>query len=102
MYEYPCRLIRIVSGNTVEADIDLGFGLSIKQRIKLFGIDDTEEARVALVKLLPREFVCRTVYNKRGKVGRCLGHVFKEDDQGELININELMINQGIAKKFNS
>jgi micrococcal nuclease len=102
MYEYPCRLIRVVNGNTVEADIDLGFGISIKQRIRLFGVDDTEDSMSALIKILPRDFICQTVYNKRGKVGRVLGHLFKEDETGALVNINEMLIDQGLAKKFSS
>lgn len=100
MYEYPCRLIRIINGNTIEADIDLGFNISIRQKIRLYGIDETDHAKAILQTLLPREFLCKTVFNKRGKVGRVLGHLFKEDASGNLININDMMIIQGVAKKF--
>jgi len=102
MYEYSCQLIRVINGNTIEADIDLGFNIVIKQKIRLFGINDTEETKAALVKNIPKEFVCRTVYNKRGKVGRVLGHVFKIDDDGNLIDICDQLVGLGIAKKFNS
>lgn len=91
-------MIRITNGNTIESEIDLGFGLSLKMNIKLFGVDDTEEAKTFLIKNLPREFVCRTNYTKRGKAGRVLGEVFVPDEQGNLLNINELMIKQGFAK----
>lgn len=100
MNEYPCRLIRVVNGNTVEAEIDLGFGISIKQNIRLFGVDNTDEAMTALIKILPRKFICHTIYNKRGRIGRVLGHVFAEEEDGTLININELLIQQGLAKKL--
>jgi len=102
MHEYPCRMIRIINGNTIEADIDLGFGISIRQNIKLYGIDNTEESMAALIKTLPRKFICRTIYNKRGRTGRVLGYVFSEDSQGDLININDQLIEQGAAKKYNS
>jgi len=102
MYEYSCRMIRVINGNTIEAEIDLGFGISIKQKIRLYGIDNTEEARQALIKLLPKEFICQTIYNKKGKIGRVLGYIYKYDDQGHLININELLIEQGAALKYNS
>lgn len=102
MYEYSCRLIRVVNGNTIEAVIDLGFGISITQRIRLFGINDTEQVKKILFDEVPREFICQTIYNKKGKVGRVLGTLFKIDDQGNKININELLINKGIAEKFNS
>jgi endonuclease YncB( thermonuclease family) len=99
MYEYPCRMIRVINGNTVEADIDLGFGISIKQNIRLFGIDNTDESMTALIKALPRDFICQTIYNKRGKIGRVLGVLFREDENGGRVNINEALIAQGLAKK---
>ncbi len=99
MYEYPCRMIRVINGNTVEADIDLGFGISIKQNIRLFGIDNTDESMTALIKALPREFICQTIYNKRGKIGRVLGIIFREEENGERVNINDALIAQGLAKK---
>lgn len=102
MYEYPCRLIRVIDGNTIEADIEIWFGQTLRQRIKLFGIDNTKESMEALVKEIPREFVCKVIYSKRGRNGRCLGHVFKEDANGELINVNEMLIEQGLAKKYDS
>lgn len=102
MYEYPCRLIRVINGNTVEADIDLGFGISIRQNIRLFGIEDTEASMTALIRILPRNFVCQTIFNKRGKIGRVLGYVFKEDGEGNLLNINDMLLAQGDSKKFDS
>lgn len=98
MFEYPCRMIRVINGNTVEADIDLGFGISIKQNIRLYGIDNTDESMTALIKALPKDFICQTIYNKRGKIGRVLGVLFKEDETGNLININELLMAQGFTK----
>ena len=98
MFEYPCRMIRVINGNTVEADIDLGFGISIKQNIRLYGIDNTDASMTALIKALPKEFICKTIYNKRGKIGRVLGVLFKEDEAGNLININELLTAQGFTK----
>ena len=43
MYEYKCKIVKIVDGDTVDVDIDLGFGLWIhKERIRLHGIDTPE------------------------------------------------------------
>lgn len=95
MYEYACRMIRVVNGNTVEADIDLGFDISIRMNIKLYGVSTSEQAKEELIRLLTKNFICRTVYNKRGKMGRVLGYVYVEDENGELININDVMIAQG-------
>jgi len=39
MYTYECNTIRVIDGNTVDAVIDLGFNVTIRQRIKLYGIN---------------------------------------------------------------
>ena len=39
MYEYRCKILRVVDGDTVDVDIDLGFGVWMhKERIRLYGI----------------------------------------------------------------
>jgi len=102
----------VIDGNTVDAEIDLGFNVVIKQRIKLFGVDaanlhstDVEEkaqaveSKAKLIELLPKEFVVETILNKRGKFGRVMGQIFiKEADK--LVSLNEQLIAQGVAKKF--
>ena len=102
MYEYPCTLIRVINGNTIEADIDLGFNIKIKQRIRLYGIDsnDTNNSKTILINTLPKNFIVKTIYSKRSKVGRVLGILYLEDETGNLININELLIEKGLVKKF--
>ena len=43
MYEYNCTLVRVIDGDTVDVDIDLGFDTILKnQRIRLAGIDTPE------------------------------------------------------------
>jgi endonuclease YncB( thermonuclease family) len=43
MYEYNCRIVRVVDGDTVDVDIDLGFNHWIHdERIRLFGVDCPE------------------------------------------------------------
>ena len=43
MYEYRVTNIKVVDGDTVDVDIDLGFGVWMKkQRIRLYGIDTPE------------------------------------------------------------
>ena len=40
MYEYRCLVRRVVDGDTIDVDIDCGFGIWLKnQRIRLVGID---------------------------------------------------------------
>ncbi len=43
MYEYKCKVVHIVDGDTVDIDIDLGFGVWLRdQRVRLYGIDTPE------------------------------------------------------------
>ena len=43
MYEYSCTVTRIVDGDTLDVDIDLGFSVVLKkQRIRMLGIDTPE------------------------------------------------------------
>jgi len=113
MYEYKCFVIRVVDGCTVDAQIDLGFNVLVRQRIKLYGIncedikssDDTIRQKATasknrLIELLGKEFICQTVMNKRGKAGRTLGHVFTEDENGVRIDINQTMINEKHAVTY--
>ena len=47
MYEYNCKLVKVVDGDTIDVDIDLGFGVWLQnQRIRLYGID-TPESRTS-------------------------------------------------------
>ena len=43
MYEYKCKILRVVDGDTVDIDIDLGFGVWLhKERVRMMGIDTPE------------------------------------------------------------
>ena len=43
MYEYKCKILRIIDGDTVDVDIDLGFGIWMhKERVRMMGIDTPE------------------------------------------------------------
>ena len=43
MYEYNVTVTKVVDGDTVDVDIDLGFGMTYKkQRVRLMGIDTPE------------------------------------------------------------
>ena len=42
MYEYKCNITRVVDGDTVDAEIDLGFDIVYKSRVRLYGIDTPE------------------------------------------------------------
>ena len=107
MYEYRCRIIKVVDGDTVDVDIDLGFGVWMhNERIRLYGIDtpesrtrDLEEKKYGLLakeyvlKALPigSEQILITMKDKTGKFGRILGK-FKIVLADIETTLNELMV----------
>ena len=104
MYEYKCYTIRVIDGNTIDAQIDLGFNVLVRQRIKLYGIGvldhNNEKAKNKLAELVGKEFICETIMNKRGKAGRVLGRVFKIDDLGNRIDVNQTLKDEGFASEY--
>ena len=113
MYTYQCSTIRVIDGNTVDASIDLGFNVTIRQRIKLYGVnvgdirsnDDTVRQQAVaskqkLTELLGNEFVCETIVNKRGKAGRVMGKITSTTSDGSKVDVNQQLINQGFAERF--
>ena len=115
MYTYKARLIRIIDGDTIDAEIDLGFGVFLRQRIRLYGINtpetrtlDLEEkergfaAKQRLTEILGKEFTVETILNKRGKFGRVLGILHVEDESGTKTNINNQLVQEGHAVEYNA
>ena len=119
MYEYSCRIVRVVDGDTVDIDIDLGFDVWLKkQRIRLYGVDtpesrtrDLEEkkyglaAKVFVENHLPvgSKQTLRTRLDDRGKFGRILGEfVLTTQWEGKDIptTINEQLVRQRYGVKY--
>jgi len=110
MYEYRCKVVKVVDGDTIDLDIDLGFGVWMrKQRIRMYGIDtpesrtrDLEEKKYGLA---AKDFlvkwtnagglVLKTHKDGKGKFGRILGELWCFDT-----NINEKMIEEHHAVKY--
>jgi len=42
MYEYNCKVEKIVDGDTIDVVLDLGFDILYKSRVRLYGIDTPE------------------------------------------------------------
>ncbi len=50
MYTYKAKLLRVVDGDTCDAQIDLGFDVSVKKRIRFAGINAPESRTRGLKK----------------------------------------------------
>jgi micrococcal nuclease len=111
MYEYGCKVTRVVDGDTVDCILDLGFSILHKCRVRLFGID-TPESRTRdkdekvrgklAAKFLKdaidngKKVILRTkLKDSKGKYGRVLGEIIVDD-----ININVTMIENYLAVAY--
>ena len=111
MFEYYVKKVsKVVDGDTIDVEIDLGFDISFSSRVRLAGID-TPESRTAdkMEKALGLESkaylkheieAAKSVVIKTEKMdssekyGRILGWVFLD---GSSISLNEKMIADGYA-----
>ena len=115
MYEYRVKVLKVVDGDTVDVDIDLGFGIVLtKERVRIMGID-TPESRTSdsvekifglasknrLKELLGEEAILRTQISKdgedmKGKFGRILGDFIAEDGR----RVTDIMIEEGHCVRY--
>tara|TARA_Y100000034_G_scaffold63672_1_gene76990 strand:- start:1589 stop:2008 length:420 start_codon:yes stop_codon:yes gene_type:complete len=117
MYEYKCKVIKVIDGDTADVDIDLGFGVwLLKQRIRFAGIDtpesrtrDLEEKKYGLAakayvqSYLPKGSTQTLVTQKdgKGKFGRILGffEVYDAETDGWRM-LNDMMIEKHHAVPY--
>mgnify|MGYP000208941346 FL=1 len=115
MYEYKCKIIKIIDGDTVDIDLDLGFGVWLRdERVRIMGIDTPESrtsdkiekifgllAKDRLNSLLGGEAILLSQVTKggenmKGKFGRILGN-FKTIDGKD---VAETLMNEGHAVAY--
>jgi micrococcal nuclease len=117
MYDYNCTIIRVVDGDTLDIDIDLGFGIIMTgQRVRVAGIDTPESRTRDLVEKqfgLASKKRCEEILPvgskqvllsrldrsgdvERGKFGRILG-----DFQIGDTTFTEIMLSEGYAVPYN-
>ena len=111
MYEYRVRkVLKVVDGDTIDVDIDLGFNITYYQRVRLAGIDTPEsrttdkkekelglEVKEKLKKAIDAatSVVIKTEKpDSSEKYGRILGWVFLDDNK---VSINQTLIDEGYA-----
>ena len=115
MYEYRATIRRWVDGDTVDLDIDLGFGIIYaNQRVRLFGIDAFESRTRDLQEkqkgLAAKDFVNRMAHvgtqvtlrskkDGKGKFGRILGEIIIDTPEGQQ-NLNTLLTFEGHAVRY--
>lgn len=120
MYEYRCEIKRVVDGDTVDVDIDLGFGIWLKgERVRIMGIDTPESrtrdkvekvfglaAKNRLKELLNKTATLKTQVDKdgddaKGKFGRILGNFSVYDSKHDRwANVTDILISEGHAVPY--
>jgi len=120
MYEYRATIIKIIDGDTVDVDIDLGFNVVIKdERVRIAGIDtpesrtrDKEEKKFGLAakarvkQLLGKTSILKTRINKdgedmKGKFGRILGDFSVYDEVTDSWKLlTTMLISEGHAVPY--
>ena len=111
-YMYKVHVIRVVDGDTVDVEVDLGFDIKIKKRVRLHGIDApeirTRDKQEKIAGYKSKEFLEQVVKDNdgmfymssqdKGKYGRCIGILFEKDFYDE--SLNDRMIYEGHAKPY--
>ena len=107
------NILKVVDGDTIDADIDLGFSISLEKRIRLAGVDTPEsrttdlkekamglESKEWLKKKLEgaKDIIIKTeLPDSTEKYGRIIGHLFINEQESSL---NNQMINDGYALAY--
>ena len=112
MYEYRCKIVKVIDGDTVDVDIDLGFGVWMKkERVRMMGLDtpesrtrDLEEKRFGnmakdfVLDKLPigSDQILKTFKDETGKFGRILGDFIIDDN----VSLVEAMIHNRLGVAY--
>jgi micrococcal nuclease len=120
MYEYKARVVRVIDGDTVDVDIDLGFGIWMNnERVRIMGIDTPESrtrdkiekvfglaAKEKLINLLGtycrlKTQVAKNGEDMKGKFGRILGDFEVYDHQKDAYRaVSKILVEEGYAVEY--
>lgn len=115
------QIVKIIDGDTVDIDLDLGFGIWVRnERVRIHGIDTPESrtrdkvekkfgllAKDFVKKMLPVGSVQTLVTEKpgddsKGKFGRILGKFKVYDEKNDAwCFMSDIMIREGYAVRYN-
>lgn len=113
LYHYKAKVVKIVDGDTIDIQIQLGFHITVEKRVRLFGVNTPEtygvkktseeyqagmkakefvEHFLAGKECLVRTYLDKHGESKHGKYGRLLAEIFVSD-----ISLNEKLLSEGLA-----
>lgn len=113
MFDYPCKVTRVVDGDTIDVNIDLGFSIWHKARVRMLGIDTPESrtrrldekalglaSKERLKEMLKGNKIKIECSKEKGKFGRVLAIVWATDKDGNEINCNDQLCVEGHARPY--
>jgi micrococcal nuclease len=119
MYSYNAKCVRVVDGDTIDAEIDLGFDVKIKKRIRLAGINAPESrtrnkvekklglaAKERLIEMMEGAANYFELESQElGKYGRVLGRLHIDKIAGKdvitKVCVNDCLVKEGHAVEYN-
>ena len=111
LYQYKFELVRVIDGDTLVGNVDLGFDLKLnKQSVRLLDVDAPEirgpykelgfKVRDSLINfLLDKELIIRSF--NYDSFGRLLGHVFYQDKDAFWKSLNDHILGYVGVQKYN-
>lgn len=110
MYQYKAVVLKVVDGDTLHLNVDLGLDVWIKIKVRMAGInapemstDEGKKSKAFLETKLPvgTNLVISTVKDRKEKYGRYLAYIFLDDStKDNLKSINNLLVESGFAKVY--
>jgi len=109
LYKYHGKIIKVYDGDTVTMQVDLGFNVSVVEKIRLHGINAPEVRGMEKVKgkesrdylrslVLHKKVFVQTIKDKKGKYGRYLGILYVRYND-YLLDVNKHMVSKGYAEE---
>jgi len=105
VFEYRAMITKVVDGDTVHAEIDLGFDVTVSATLRLLGVNAPERNAVGgneatewlRSKVLHTELRVLTIKDRREKYGRYLAKLYLP---GEDSSVNEQLLAAGHAVEY--
>lgn len=111
LYWYKAALVKVVDGDTLDLDVDLGFRVHVHERIRLLGINAPEVTGASKpAGLQAAQWLDGQIGGPGGQVllqvsgqdkyGRWLGTIYRDDGTGQLVNLNQALLQAGHAVAY--
>lgn len=111
MYEYRAKVLKIIDGDTIHAEIDMGMDLYQNKVLRLYGINTPEiqgaerenglasKAYVEMALPIGKTVIIRTFKDKTEKYGRYLVNIYN-DPKSIYLTLNEELVKMGFATEY--